>query len=75
MAREPLSAVPMHERPGKSHTQRVSERTRRVLDTVRAHHNKSHEMDETADAVVRELGIRHDDDVEAVIESVGDVWQ
>jgi hypothetical protein len=32
-------------------------------------------MDETADAIVRELRIRHDDDVEAVIESVGDVWQ
>jgi hypothetical protein len=32
-------------------------------------------MDETAAAIMRELGIRHDDDVEAVTESGGDVWQ
>ena len=43
---------------------------------VRAHHNKSQEMDdETTDAIVRELGIRDDEDVEAVTENVGDVWQ
>jgi hypothetical protein len=43
---------------------------------VRAHHNKSQEMDdETAEAITRELGVRDDDEAEAVSDTVGDFWQ
>ena len=58
MAREPLSDVPIDQRPGKTHAQRVGERTQKILDMVHTRHNQSLEMDdETAEAIVDELGI------------------
>jgi hypothetical protein len=73
MAREPLASVPVSRRPGKTHGQRVGERTRRILDMVRTRHNQSLEMDdETAEAIVHELGIRDDED-EVINDPAGDV--
>ena len=76
MAREPLSSVPSSQRPAKSHAQRVSDRTRKILDMVRSQHNRSLGMDdETAEAVARELGARDDQEAEAANDTVGAVWQ
>jgi hypothetical protein len=76
MAREPLATVPVDQRPGKTHAQRVGERTRKILDMVRAQHNRGLEMDdETAEARAHELGLRDDDEAEVLSDMVGDVWQ
>ena len=76
MAREPLSSVPIAQRPGKTHGQRVRERTRKILDLVRARHNRSLEMDdETAEAVVHELGMRGADEPQVIADSVTDAWR
>ena len=64
--------VPMQHWPGKTNSQRVTERTRKILDMVRAQHNRSLEMDdETAEAAARELGIPDDDRAEGIAETVG----
>jgi hypothetical protein len=76
MSREPLTDIPIAKRPPKSHEKRVSERTRKILDMVRSRHNQSMAMDdETAEAITRELGVRDDDEVEQVSDSMRDAWQ
>jgi hypothetical protein len=87
MERKPLiigdSAMwaPQSTKNGVSIAQEINERLAELgveIAIVQAnkHHNKSRETDdETAEAIMRELGIRDDEDTEAVTESVADMWR